>query len=84
MQFNRKIQILSLAYGEIIRNLETAKFTLSTKTPFFQLVDEPFKPLLKMKANPIKNGIKGGALGVIIGFVLVGVVRFYRVAMSRE
>lgn len=84
VQLNRKIQILALAYGEIIRNLETAKFTLSAKTPFFQLVDEPFKPLFKMKANPIKNGIKGGAVGMIIGFVLVGLMRFYRVAMGES
>lgn len=82
VQLNRKIQILNLAYGEIVRNLETAKFTLSAKTPFFQLVDEPFKPLFRMKANPLKNGIKGGLLGAVLGFVFVGVVRFYRVAMG--
>jgi hypothetical protein len=84
VQLNRKIQILALAYGEIIRNLETAKFTLSAKMPFFQLVDEPFKPLFKMKANPLKNGIKGGIVGVILGFFFVGIMRFYKVAMGDE
>ncbi|MFK8165205.1 MAG: hypothetical protein AB8H12_22355 [Lewinella sp.] len=84
VQLSRKIQILGLAYGEIVRNLETAKFTLSAKTPFFQLVDEPFKPLFKMKANPLKNGIKGGLLGGVLGFVFVGMMRFYQEAMSEE
>jgi len=82
VQLNRKISILTLAYGEIIRNLEAAKYGLSANTPFFQLVDVPFTPLLKMKPNPLKTGIKGGSIGVILASVFVGLAYFYRTAMA--
>lgn len=83
-QLNRKIQILTLAYGEIVRNLETAKFALSSNTPFFQLVDEPFTPLQAMYPKPLKAGIQGAIIGMILASVLVAAVHFYREVMREE
>lgn len=84
VQLNRKISILTLAYGEVVRNLEAAKFALSANTPFFQLIDEPFTPLLKMKPNPLNASIKGGFIGVILASVFVGLAYFYRTVMAED
>jgi hypothetical protein len=81
-QLNRKLSILTLAYGEVVRNLEASKFALSANTPFFQLIDVPFTPLLKMKPNPLKAGLKGGAIGIIIASVFVALAYFYRLVMA--
>jgi len=83
-QLNRKLTILTLAYGEVIKNLEASKFALSTKTPFFQLIDVPFTPLQKMTPSPLKAGIKGGFIGAIIASVLVALAYFYRLVMTDE
>jgi hypothetical protein len=60
----REIQILSLMYSEVLKNLEIAKFNLDNQTPFFQSVDKPTFPLeIKKKSKLIL---------AIIGFVLLG------------
>lgn len=82
VQLNRKIQILTVAYGEIVRNLETAKFMLSSNTPFFQLMDEPFTPLQGMYPKPIKEGIQGGLIGMLLAAVVLAAVHFYREVMG--
>ncbi len=84
VQLNRQIQILSLAYAEVVRNLETAKFTLSANTPFFQLVSVPFKPLTKRKGNPLRAGLKWGAIGGVLAAFLVVLARVYREAMQED
>ncbi|MEM9929355.1 MAG: hypothetical protein AAF840_06030 [Bacteroidota bacterium] len=82
VQLNRQIQVLSLAYAEVVRNLETAKFTLSASTPFFQLISVPYKPLIKRKGNPLKAGLKWGAIGGLLAAIIVVMVRIYREIMG--
>lgn len=81
-QLNRRVQILSVAYGEVLRNLETANFALSTNTPFFQVVDEPFLPLSRRQPNLIKQLTYGFFGGAILVFVIVAGLQFYHDVMG--
>jgi len=68
VDLNRQIQLLGLAYGEVIRNLETASFALSTKTPYFKLINQPLLPLRQLYPPALKNTL----LGVIVGGFFAG------------
>lgn len=70
-RLSRKIKILILMYGEAIKNLEIAEFSLKNKTPFIQLIDEPITPLYGIGQSRIKAIIIGGVLGAFlaIGFI---------------
>lgn len=81
-QLNRKVNILSLAYGEVVRNLETANFALSNKTPFFQIVDAPFLPLPSNSVNVVERAIIGLLIGMIVVFSIIAIFHFYREVMS--
>lgn len=62
------ISLLGAAYGEILKNLELAKFNLLRDTPYIQIIDEPVMPLRKIKTGRLVGGLLGG---VIAGFVCV-------------
>lgn len=81
-QLSRQVQILGLSYAEILRNLETADFALSSRTPFFQTIDVPFTPLYKDKPNWKLQLVYGGVGGVFIGMLLVSLLKFYRTLMA--
>lgn len=76
-QAEREVQILNLTYAEVLRNLETARFALSTHTPFFQTVDVPFTPLYAIRKNWKKTGFYGILTGAFLGFLLVSAGKFY-------
>ena len=63
--------ILATMFGEITKNLELAKFTLSQETPVIQIVDSADFPLKKNKTSRLKTAI-GLAIG--FGFLLVVLV----------
>jgi hypothetical protein len=44
-QIDRDIRMLSIIYGEALKNLELASFNLQNKTPFIQYLDLPTAPL---------------------------------------
>ncbi|MEL7162274.1 MAG: hypothetical protein AAFN92_16070 [Bacteroidota bacterium] len=81
-QLERQVQILNLSYAEVLRNLETADFALSTKTPFFQTVDLPYTPLYAHSANWRTAAIKGFVLGALAVFSLLAAWKFYREIMK--
>lgn len=62
----RDVQMLSLMYAEVLKNLEIAKFTLDNQTPFFQTVDKPTLPLEKKKISRLISAILGS---IIIGTI---------------
>lgn len=64
----RDLQVLTIIYGESVKNLEIADFTLKNKTPFIQLIDAPISPLYPSTESKIKAMILGGLLGVFIAF----------------
>ena len=57
------VQILTTAYVEVVRNLETTKFALQKETPLIQVVDEPILPLKKNKIRKLYALLIGGFLG---------------------
>ncbi len=68
----RDVQMLSLMYAEVLKNLEIAKFTLDNQTPFFQTVDKPTLPLEKKKLSRLISAIVGSIItGIIFSFYLI-------------
>lgn len=68
-RLNREVQKLSILYAEVIKNLEIADFSLQNKTPFIQLIDQPYLPLRFTRLGILKALIFGLILG---GMVSVG------------
>jgi capsule polysaccharide export protein KpsE/RkpR len=68
----RDVQMLSLMYAEVLKNMEIAKFTLDNQTPFFQVVDKPTLPLEKKKVSRIISAIVGSIiLGIVFCIYLI-------------
>ncbi|MBK8842628.1 MAG: hypothetical protein IPO33_07165 [Saprospiraceae bacterium] len=59
----RDAGISSVLYSEIIKNLESTRFTLDNTIPIFQIIDQPEIPLTKQKP---------GILKYIFGFAMIG------------
>jgi nucleoside diphosphate kinase len=71
---SRNIQMYAAMYGEVIKNKETAEFILNNETPFFQVIDEPLRPLSIIKPSLVKNLIIGGIAGAFLTiFIFVGI-----------
>ncbi len=62
----REVQVLTIMYGEAIKNRETADFLLKSTTPFFQLVDEAIGPLAKERQSVIKSTVMGALIGGLL------------------
>jgi hypothetical protein len=52
-----QVQLLSNLYGELVKNIELNKFTLSQEEPVFQIIDASRMPLEKKGKGLIKNSI---------------------------
>lgn len=66
-----KIQALSTAYAEVMRNLEIAKVTIQKETPLFQVIDEPVLPLDPIRIDKRKIIYVAAALGFVIASILL-------------
>lgn len=62
------ITALSLAYGELMKNLALAKINLNRETPLIQIIDSPRPPLINKK--------KGRMYGFILGTFLSSLLLF--------
>ena len=58
----RDLEMLNLMYGEVLKNLEIAKFSLENQTPLLQVVDHPTYPLKEKRASKIIFGLIGGLI----------------------
>lgn len=67
----RKAQILTIMYAEIIKNKETAHFILKAKTPFFQVIDCPSLPILQEDNHIGRQTIIGLVLGGILSVLFL-------------
>jgi len=67
----RDATINALIYGEALKNLEIADFTLRNRTPFIQEIDVPFTPLQKITKSVKIYTTLGIILGCFIGILLV-------------
>ncbi len=83
-RLGRDVQVLSIMYGEALKNLEIADFSLKNKTPFIQLIDAPIPPINPIGESKLKAIILGGFLG---GFLAIGFIigrKIFRDAMSEK
>ncbi len=72
----RDLEMLYLMYGEVLKNLEIAKFSLENQTPLLQVVDSPTYPLKERRASKIIFGLLGGIVAGI-GCFLFLLIRHY-------
>jgi len=72
-RLKNKIQISYMALGKALENLAIADFTLKSKTPFIQLIDEPVEPIKAIKTSLFKALLFGSILGALIaiGFIIL-------------
>lgn len=70
---NRDKVLLSTMFAEVVKNLELAKFTLNQGTPVFQVIDQPYYPLLIKQTSKKTSGLIGFLISVsLCVFYLVG------------
>ncbi len=81
-RLKRDVMKLSTMYGESLKNLELADFSLKTNTPFVQVIDRPLLPLSGNKPSLIKSLIIGIFLGLFMGAFFVIARKIYREAME--
>ncbi len=77
-RLSRDVQMLTVMYGEAIRNLEIADFSLKNKTPFIQLIDAPTAPISPQTSSKLKAILIGGFLGGILAFGFVIARKFFQ------
>ncbi len=75
----RDIEILSLMYGEVMKNLEVAKFALDNQTPVFQTIDYPTYPLEKKKMSRLNTAIFCSVFIVFFAFIILLIRDFKKI-----
>lgn len=75
----RDIQMLSLMYAEVLKNLEVSKFNLDNQTPFFQPVDQPTLPLEMKKKSKLTFSLIGSFLFCSIFSILLLIKNFQKI-----
>lgn len=58
--------MLTLMYGEILKNLETLRFIEQSTTPSFSVIDEPFSPIEPMGRSRILFGLAGSVIPLFL------------------
>jgi uncharacterized protein involved in exopolysaccharide biosynthesis len=66
--------MLTTVYGEVVKNLELAKFTLSQETPVIQIVDSINFPLLVNKTSKLTYLVVSSMVGLILCVFLLVIV----------
>ena len=66
--------VLQTIYGEIVKNLEMAKISLSQETPVIHVVDAPYLPLKKEKIGKLNTFILSGFLASFL-FIVILIVK---------
>jgi capsule polysaccharide export protein KpsE/RkpR len=72
-RLRKKTEILNLMFGEVLKNLEIAKFTLENQTPSLIVIDTPTLPLEKKKMSRLKTAI---GMAFLLGFIAAMYVLF--------
>jgi len=78
----RELSFTASAYGEAIKNMEVASFSLETAKPVFQLIDAPLLPLSKENNSYIMAIILGVALGGFLGVAFIIGRKIFRDVMA--
>ncbi|MFY7651358.1 MAG: hypothetical protein ACOVQE_01590 [Chitinophagaceae bacterium] len=69
------LQVNSVLYTELLKNLELARLTLRKETPLIQIIDTPTLPLLNQKT--------GRAMGFVVTVILVGIIASIALILTR-
>jgi len=80
--FESEISGLNSAYMEILRSFEMADYKFRDQQNNFMLIDKPLAPLGLVFKNWAIEGVRGGILAIILTFILLFVMKFYRDIMN--
>ena len=71
-------------YGESLKNLEIADFSLRNRTPFVQIIDEPIAPITPSVKSKLSAIFIGGILGVFLSVSYFVFWKIFRDTMNAE
>jgi hypothetical protein len=71
-----KAQMLGILYGELTKNLEMTKFSLSQQEPIIEVIDPSVRPLNILGKGRIKSGIIGSVLACFLIIVWLSFKKF--------
>lgn len=72
------VTVLATAYGEVLKNLEIAKFNLLKDAPLIQVIDTPMLPLEKKKLGRLLGGVVAGALCAFLFIIYLIIKRMFK------
>ena len=78
----REIKMLSVMYGEALKNKEVAAFALANVKPFIQSIDLPIYPLQRVEALWWLQFLWGAIIGGLVGSVWVLLRKLYSEIMA--
>ncbi len=73
-----EIQVLTIAYGELLKNLELNRTMMAKDQPLIQLIDEPRFPLEKKTKSRWITGVQGGVLFFFITVLYLLIRRWWK------
>lgn len=73
-----KAAALSVAYTEVMRNLEIAKINLQKETPLYKIIDEPELPLAPIKASTTHHIILVSEITVLLTLIILIALSLYK------
>lgn len=79
-----ELAFLKSAYEEVVKNLETIKFTLASSTPSIKVVEQPMYPLEKNQTSKLKQLLIGGFLGGFLAVLFIVSRRIFREIMTED
>ena len=82
LRLQRDVQALTIMYGEALKNMEIADFTLQNSTPFVQVIDRPFAPIKPETSSLVKSILLGILLGMFVGVCFVSGRKLVRDAVK--
>jgi hypothetical protein len=74
-----EIQVLSVTYGELIKNLELSRTMMAKDQPLIQLIDQPRFPLERKKANKLITAIGGSLLTFFLSVIYLLLSRWWKI-----
>jgi hypothetical protein len=78
----RQKMMLATIFGEVVKNLELAKFSLSQETPVIQIVDRSYLPLKKEKPSKLMYLLAGGFMAGFLTVLFLLARRWYQQLMQ--
>ena len=81
LKLQRDLNVQSIAYAEVLKNLEIADFALKRSTPFFQAIDVPVEPIPLIRESKLKALLLGSFIGGFLSVFFLVVRKLFRDAM---